>query len=412
MRTSLHLGSIAGIRIDVNFSWLIIFALLTFTLATGVFPGAALGYSTLSYWVAAVIAVLLFFASVLAHELAHSLVARSFGMPVKSITLFIFGGVSNIEREPQSAGDEFKMAFVGPFTSLVIGAALLLFSFLLGNVAAMPSLIVMVVFYLGFANVVIGIFNLIPGFPMDGGRVLRAAIWQATGSLERATRWAANIGQGVAYLMMLIGVWLFFVGYTLDGLWVGFIGLFLLQASQAELMQTQLQSSVEGVSVGEMMTEAPSAVIPTLSVQQLVDEYLLRTGQRATPVIDDFESQRLIGIVTLRDVRALDRRMWPFTPVVQIMTPLAQLKIVRANQLLSEALPLITAAGVNQLPVVSDGRIVGLLGLEAIVERLQTRRALGLETSAATPAASREPRTPSDTGATGVSTDTRLPTPS
>ncbi len=259
---------------------------------------------------------------------------------------------------------------------------------------------------------VVGVFNLIPGFPMDGGRVLRAAIWQATGSLERATRWAVNVGQGVAYLMMLIGVWLFFVGYTLDGLWVGFIGLFLLQASQAELMQTQLQASVEGVSVGEMMTEAPSAVISTLSVQQLVDEYLLRTGQRATPVVDDPESQRLIGIVTLRDVRALDRRQWPFTPVAQIMTPLAQLKVAQANQQLSEALPLITAAGVNQLPVVSDGRIVGLLGLEAIVERLQTRRALGLETSAATPAASREPRTPSDTGATDVSTDTRLPTPS
>ena len=411
MRTSWHLGTIAGIRIDVNFSWLIIFALLTFTLATAVFPGAARGYSTPAYWIAAVIATLLFFASVLAHELAHSLVARSLGMPVKSITLFIFGGVSNIEREPQRAGDELKMAFVGPFTSLVIGGALLLLSFLLG-MAAMPSLVVMVVFYLGFANVAIGIFNLIPGFPMDGGRVLRAAIWQATGSLERATRWAANIGQGVAYLMMLVGVWLFFTEDPLNGLWIGFIGLFLLQASQAELMQTQLQASVEGVSVGEMMTEAPSAVISTLSVQQLVDEYLLRTGQRATPVIDDFETQHLIGLVTLRDVRALDRRQWPFTPVAQIMTPLAQLKVAQANQQLSEALPLITAAGVNQLPVVHDGRIVGMLGLEAIVERLQTRRALGLETGAAAPTASREPRAPADTGATGYPSDTRLPTPS
>ncbi|HEX8996488.1 MAG TPA: site-2 protease family protein [Ktedonobacterales bacterium] len=377
MRTSFRLGSIAGIRIDVNYSWLIIFALLTFSLATGWFPQAASGYSTLSHWIVAAIAVILFFASVLAHELAHSLVARSRGMPVRSITLFIFGGVSNIEREPQSAGDEFQMAFVGPLTSLILGGALLLVAFLLG-MAPIPSPVLALFSYVGVANLLVGVFNLIPGFPMDGGRVLRAIIWKATGSLARATRWAVNVGQAVAYLMILAGVWLFFTGFTLDGLWIGFVGLFLLQAAQSELAQMQLQSAAAGVNVGDIMTAPPATITPDTSVQRLVDEHLLRTGQRAIPVVEAPDSQRLLGIVTLRDVRGLARERWDVTTVGQILTPLAQLKTVQAGQPLAEALPLITQAGVNQLPVMRDGQLVGMLDLEAIVRRLEVSRTLGI----------------------------------
>ncbi len=401
MRTSLHLGTIYGIRIEVHFSWLIVFVLLIFSLATGWFPATAPRQSVALYWLTATAAVILLFASVLAHELSHSLVARSRGLPVKSITLFIFGGVSNIEREPQSPGVEFQMAFVGPLTSLLIGAISLVIALSLGGIVAVPKLLTALFAYVSIVNLLLGVFNLIPGFPMDGGRVLRALIWKASGSLTKATRWAANVGQAIAYLMIMGGVWLFFAGDVLNGLWIGFIGLFLLQAAQAESAQVRLEASVAGATVGDVMTAVPVIVTPNLPVQQFVDEYLLRTGQRAAPVVEDLEGRRLIGIITLRDVRQLAREHWSTTPIGLIMTPLAQLKTVQATQSLSDALPLIAEAGVNQLPVVSDGRLVGLLGLEAIVERVAMREALGMDTA--------------DTGknvrqTVSTSSDTRLPT--
>lgn len=378
MRSSLYLGSIAGIRIEVNFSWLIIFALMTFSLATLWFPQSVPRQSVPLYWLTAVVAVLLLFASVLAHELAHSIFAKSRGLPVKSITLFIFGGVSNIEREPQSPGVEFQMAFVGPLTSLIIGAVSVGVTFLLGGITGVPPLLTALFSYMGIINLLLGVFNLIPGFPMDGGRVLRSMIWKATGSLQKATQWAANVGQGIAYLMMLIGVWLFFTGFPLDGLWIGFIGLFLLYAAQAEIAQMRLESSVAGVKVGDVMTAAPAVVSPYLSAQEFVDEHLLRTGQRAMPVVDDVEGGRLLGIVTLRDVRRLPREQWATTRLGEIMTPLVQLKTVDSSQPLADALPLISKAGVNQLPVVHDGHLVGMLGLEVIVERMQVWQELGM----------------------------------
>ncbi len=394
MRTSVHLATIGGIRIEVNYSWLIIFALLTFTLATGWFPATASHQPVALYWLTAVVAVILLFASVLAHELAHSLVARARGLPVKSITLFIFGGVSNIEREPQSAGVEFQMAFVGPLTSIVIGGAFLAVLFLLNAITTLPILLKALLTYAGFINLVLGVFNLIPGFPMDGGRVLRAILWRVSGSLARATQWAVRVGQVVAYLMILTGIWLFFVWNALDGLWIGFVGLFLLQAAQAEFAQSQLEASIIGVTVGDVMTAAPTAVTPDLTAQQFVDEHLLRTGQRALPVVENSESQRLIGIVTLRDVRGLERERWPVTSVSQIMTPLAQLTTVEATQPLSDALPRLRQAGVNQLPVVRNGRLVGLLDLEAVLKLLAVRRSLGMSAELAADRGTRPTETP------------------
>jgi CBS domain-containing protein len=301
------------------------------------------------------------------------------------------------------------MAFVGPLTSVALGGVFLLASFLLGGIAAIPTLLLALLAYTGIVNLLLGVFNLIPGFPMDGGRVLRAIIWKATGSLARATQWAANIGQAIAYLMILVGVWLFFTGYSLDGIWIGFIGLFLLLAAQTESAQVRLEASAAGVVVGEVMTAAPALVTPNLPVQQFVDDYLLRSGLRAALVVDDLEGRRLLGIATLRDVRQLERERWATTPIGQIMTPLAQLKTVEARQPLSDALPVIRQAGVNQLPVVSDGRLVGMLSLETIVERLQMRHELGLDTTAG--ARDLRPPREAERGAVDAA-DTRLPTPS
>ncbi len=258
-------------------------------------------------------------APVLAHELAHALAARRRGIPVKSITLFVFGGVSDIEREPQSAGAEFQMAFVGPLTSPAIGIVMAVAG-LASGALGWQALLTTLLIYLGLANLPLGVFTLSPSFPMDGGRVLRAIIWRITGDLHKATRWAANVGQAVAFLMIFAGIWLFFSGYWADGIWIGLIGLFILQAAQAEFTQAQLEATMAGASVRHFMSSLPLPATPDLPVQYSVDEYVLRSGQRLIPVVER-GSSRLIGIVSPRDIRLLPRDRWSSVVVGQVMTP-------------------------------------------------------------------------------------------
>jgi Zn-dependent protease len=332
------------------------------------------------YWVTAVIATLLFFGSVLAHELAHSLVARLRGLPVKSITLFVFGGVSNIEREPQSAVVEFQMAFIGPLTSLAIGGVMALAMFA-SAALGWPALLTAVLMYVGLANLALGVFNLIPGFPMDGGRVLRAIIWRLTGSLRKATQWAASVGQAIAFLMIFVGIWLFFSGDWVDGVWIGLIGLFILQAAQAEYTQVRLEATMAGATVQQFMTSSPPLATPDLLIEQVVDEYLLRTGQRTIPVVER-DNNQLVGVVSLRDIRQIPRDRWDSTTVGQIMTPRSQLKTVQPDQPMSEALNTMTQARVGQLPVLSrDDRVIGMLDLTAVLEHLQLEHDLGVQRS-------------------------------
>ena len=379
MPGSFRIARIAGIDIDANVSWLVIVVLLTFSLAVSWFPVTVRGQSTLTYWVLGFIAALLLFVSVLLHELAHSLVARARGLPVKSITLFIFGGVSNLEREPQSPGVEFQMAIVGPLTSIVIGVVAFVAGRLIGSNAI---LVAAVLGYLGFTNLLLGIFNLIPGFPLDGGRVLRSILWKVTGSLRRATRAAALVGQVIGYLLIFLGIFLFFGGDFVNGLWFGFIGWFLLQAAQAANSQVMLESIFKGVTVAQLMGPPPLTAPANISLQQLVDGYLLPHGVRAIPVVRG--DQELAGLITLADVRHVPREQWPQTPVGYVMVPLERLHAVRPQQSLNDVLPLMTGRDVNQLPVVDDaGRLVGILSRDAILRYVEIRRGLGLDETAA-----------------------------
>src|SRR5262249_18783283 len=254
MQGSIHLGRIAGISIDINYSWLIILVLLTFSLATTWFPQSITGASALTYWILGLIAALLLFASVLAHELAHSFVARARGLSVKSITLFIFGGVSNIEQEPQDPGVEFQVAFVGPLTSLVIGAVAWVLALATRGVSAPATA---VLGYLGISNLLLGAFNLIPGFPLDGGRVLRSILWGITHNMRTATEWASRVGQIVAFLFIFFGILEFFGGNVLGGIWIGFTGWFLLSAAQTANQQVMLETMLRGVTVGDLMSPPP-----------------------------------------------------------------------------------------------------------------------------------------------------------
>jgi CBS domain-containing protein len=290
--------------------------------------------------------------------------------------LFIFGGVSNLEEEPKSPGVEFQMAFVGPLVSLLIGViAFLLHLPLSGSRSPLDAILG----YLAVSNILLGIFNLIPGFPLDGGRVLRSIVWKITGSLRRATRVASIVGQLIAYLFILWGIWQFFAGNVLGGIWIGFIGWFLLTAAQSANSQVMLQSLFRGVTVGRVMNTQPVTVPANISLQKLVYEYFLPQGLRFALVM---QADQLAGLITLSDIRHFPQEQWSQVPVGHAMIPLERLHVVSPEQSLNDVLPLMAGQDVNQLPVVQNGRLVGVLNRGAIMRYLEVRRSLGLDRAA------------------------------
>lgn len=381
----IHIGKILGIDIDVDWSWLLIFTLVTWNLANTL-SHLSTAWPLSLVWGMAVLAACLFFGSVLAHELAHSLVARAQGLPVRRIVLFIFGGVSNIQREPDSPGAEFAMAIVGPITSLVIGGALLLlvsmrllrfplslarpqaFFRALGPVGALAL-------WLGTVNILLGLFNLVPAFPLDGGRVLRSVLWGLTGSLSRATHWATALAQGIAWLFIVLGISMVFgvriplLGSgVINGLWLAFIGWFLSNAAMRSYRQVMVEDILVGVPVTQLMRRDPPVVPPDLSVADLVHEYILGTDDYGFPVV---ENGALVGMVTLEDVRKLERHRWENTMVREIMTPREVLLTVTAQDDAATAFNRLMERDVRQLPVLADGEFVGLLRRNDLIRWLQ-----------------------------------------
>jgi Zn-dependent protease/CBS domain-containing protein len=375
LANSLRIARIAGIDIYIHVSWLIIIVFLTFSLANGWFPATAPGYAVATYYLLGFVAGLLLFFSVLLHELAHSLVARARGLPVHNIVLFIFGGVSNIEREPQTPGAEFVMAFVGPLLSLLLGAlSLALFFLLRGS----HTLLAPILSYLAITNFLLGIFNLLPGFPLDGGRVLRSLIWKLSGNFQRATNITTFVGQALACLMILWGILVFFGGNVFNGLIIIFTGWFLLSSAQSARSQSALDAAWRGVTVGQVMNTQVMTVPANISLQKLVDEYFLPQGLRSALVM---QGDQLAGLITLGDIRHVPREQWPQTPVGFAMIPAERLHAVTPQQNLKDVFALMTGQDVNQVPVVQDGKLVGVLSREALLRSMQTRRSLGLEQS-------------------------------
>lgn len=372
MPGSFRIGTLAGIDIYINYSWFIILVFLVWSLASGWYPVLDPGLSTGAYIVMGIIGALLLFLSVLLHELAHSIVARARGLPVTNITLFLFGGVSNLQQEPQSPGIEFQMAIVGPLVSIILGVIAFLLLLPLGST---KSPVGATLYYLGFTNILLGIFNLVPAFPLDGGRVLRSIVWKISGSLRTATRVATIAGEAIAYLLILAGVWLFFTGDILDGIWFGFIGWFLLSSAQSANSQVMLQSMLRGVKVADVMNRDPLTVPANISLQKLVDDYFLPQGLRSALVV---QVDQLAGLITLSDIRHVPREQWEQTPVGFSMTPLERLHTVSPQQNLNDVLPLMAGGDVNQLPVTQDGRLMGVVTRDAVMRYLETRRNLGL----------------------------------
>ncbi len=381
-----RLARLFGISVYIDWSWLFIFLLVLWNLAVGVFPQLHPFWTPAMDWLTALAAALLFFASVLAHELAHSIVAKARGLPVNRITLFLFGGVSNIEREPASPETEFLMAIVGPLTSLVLGVIFLFlagvsvlvagglggggFSFL-ASIGPVPTLLL----WLGPINIVLGMFNLIPGFPLDGGRVLRSILWALSHDLRRATRWASWTGQAVAWLLIVIGIAMifglqvpFFGTGLIGGIWLAFIGWFLNNAAIQSYRQVVLEDILAGISVASLMRPNAVSVPPNMTIHQLVYDYVMNTDERTFPVLD---GDCLLGLVSLVDVRKIPREEWETTTVEHAMTPMEQLTVATPREQAAQALSDLASRDIRQIPVVQEGRLVGMLRRADVMRYLQ-----------------------------------------
>ena len=375
MGQSINIGRIFGVQIGLHPSWFVIALIVTYLVAAGQLPVAYPNWDPALYWIVGALIALLFFGSVLAHELSHALVARRFGLKVREITLFIFGGAATLEGETKRPWDEALIAAAGPLMSLVIAAIL----FGIDAVIHQPQLGA-ITGWLGFINLTLGLFNLIPGFPMDGGRILHALLWKLRGDRSVATRNAAGVGRLFGYLLIAGGVFLIFQGADLlfTGVWFALIGWFLSNAAESTIAQVSVEHALRGIKVREVMENDPPSIAPNESVADLVNERLIRGEHRSFLVRHD--DGGLAGIVTLSDVRPMPRENWENGRVTDIMTRYADLATIGPDAGLEAALKLLQEREVNQLPVVTDeGRtVVGLLTRAGILRLIEARMRLGV----------------------------------
>jgi Zn-dependent protease/predicted transcriptional regulator len=375
MQAQIKLGSIFGIRIGLHYSWIIIAILIVFSLSEQ-FAQLHRNWGPGVVWGTAILTALLFFVCIVLHELGHSVVAQSRGIRVPSIVLFALGGVSQMERESPDAKTEFWMALAGPLVSFVLGFLCLGSAYALGwtgPASRAGSPLMEMLGWLGVINLTLGAFNLIPAYPLDGGRVFRAAAWWGTHSIERATRLASTVGQVFAFLFIMAGLWQFFHGQGFGGLWIAFIGWFLLDAARSSRVQVEIKHALDGVKVRDVMEHNCAIVDGSTNLQTLVDEHLLRSGQRCFIVQ---RNGQLAGLITPADLARIERRMWPLTTVEQAMRPLEQLRVVSPEAPVMQALETMARENINQLPVVSDGHLEGILSRAHLLEILRTRAEL------------------------------------
>ncbi len=359
-----------GIPIGLDLSWFLVFALITWALAISYFPDEFKNWSKLQYWSVAAVTSLLFFICVLLHELGHSIVAMRYKLPVKSITMFIFGGVSEISAEPTSARSEFLISFAGPLTSLLLAAVFYAFELLTRSITPIYAMFK----YLAVINGVLAVFNLIPGFPLDGGRVFRAMMWGVTHNLRRATEIATYLGHAIAFVFILLGVWRLFQGDWTDGLWIAFIGWFLENAVVGQIQQQRIHNLLAGHTVDQVMTRSCAQALASTTLQELVDQFILGKGQRCLVLVRGGEP---VGLLSMHDVRQVPRERWASTAAAEVMTPMDQVKRTSPQAGLDQAFEQMGADGVNQMPVVQDGQVEGMLSKEDIINYIHLLQKLG-----------------------------------
>ncbi|MCL4393752.1 MAG: site-2 protease family protein [Chloroflexi bacterium] len=357
-RRTISLGTILGIPIRLDYSWFLIFAFLTWDLAMGYYPAELGGVNAWVYWALGAITAILLFGSVLLHELGHSVIARRYKIPVRKITLFLFGGVAEIGAEPPSPSSEFFIAIAGPLVSFGLAA---LFG-VAQTIVVSPSPLFVLAKYLAIINGSLGLFNLVPGFPLDGGRIFRALVWGITRNLNRATQIAAKVGRGISFLFIALGIWQV-VGGDWGGLWFVLIGWYLQSAATSQLQQQNLYGLFAGHRVSEAMNRSYVLAPAEMTLQFLVDHNLLAYWQRAFVVQ---KGDAIIGLLSWHDIQAIPHARWPTTTVSQAMVSMGQLHSVGSDTELGAAAEELTLDGAPSLPVVADGHVLGTLSREDV----------------------------------------------
>lgn len=366
-----YLFEIFGIKVTINYSWLIIFLLVTWGLSAGYFPRYFPDYSAQTYWGAGLIAAILFFASILIHELSHSIVAVRSGIKIPEITLFIFGGVAHLSEEPTDPRVELKIAIAGPITSFVLAGIFWAIAAMTAGTA--PSIITAVFGYLAWINAALAIFNLVPGYPLDGGRIFRALVWWQTGSVVKATKWASDIGKGFAWALMILGILQIFGGALVGGLWLIFIGMFLKGIATTGYQDLLMRQSLEGVQVSEVMTRDTIDVPADVGLERLTTDYFLKYCHGGFPVVQDGRPVGLISLGMLKDIPADERQS---KTVADAMIPMGPDVEIGADETLVEALKKMTRTGLGRLLVMRGNEYIGMITKTGLIRFLEIKQVL------------------------------------
>jgi Zn-dependent protease/predicted transcriptional regulator len=361
---SIHLGRIAGVRIGLNWSWAVVFALIVWSLAVGIFPSQNPGLSDGTYIAMALAAALFFFASLLAHELGHARQARREGMEIEGITLWLFGGVAQFKGAFPSAGAEFRIAIAGPLVSLGLG----IFFVLLAVFARLPNAVDGVAAWLGYINLSLLVFNLLPALPLDGGRVFRSALWYLKGDLAWATRVAADVGRAFGYLLIAAGIALLIFQGSFSGAWLAFIGWFLLQAATAEARYVATRQALEGLHVRDLMVREPTTVEADLTLARFMDEVARSHRYPTYPVL---EHGRPVGLLAFRSVAAVPRDEWERRLVRDVMIPREKVPLLDEDEPAIDALAELSAGDLNRGLVIENGHLAGLLSIADLARALE-----------------------------------------
>ncbi len=372
-RQEFDLFKIAGVQIAIDYSWLVIFVLVLWSLSAGYFPEVHPGYPTSEYWLVGIVATLLFFASIVTHELSHAMVGNSLGQPVKRISLFIFGGMAHLGHEPTDAKAELKIAAAGPLTSFVLGVCFFWIPTLLGFRHGHPMW-ASVFDYLGFINIALGLFNLLPGFPLDGGRILRAAIWARTGDFRRATARAADWGRGIAWGLIVLGAIEIFAGALVGGLWLIFIALFLKGAASSSYQGIIMEQVLGGARVRDLMVHDPEVIDAGTTVAAAVNEHFAHHGYSGFPVLEDGRPVGMLSIAQIRDCPPAERAT---KRVAEVMRPINQALEIAPDATLAQALRQMSEAETGRLLVMENDRLIGLVTRSAVAHFIMIRNELG-----------------------------------
>lgn len=367
--TSIKLFKVFGIEIRLDYSWFIIFALFAYFFGFIYFPSVLPGLNKGLLALITIITVILFFTSVLIHEMSHSLVARSKGTSVEKITLFLFGGMAQIEKEPETPNSELIMAIAGPAASFVVAAIFGVIWFFTKNIALVRE----PVKYLAIINIALGVFNMLPGYPLDGGRVLRSIVWRVTGNLERATFIASTTGRVIGFMIIAVGVFFIFMGNFLNGVWLAFIGWFLQSSAQMGYRQLIFETSIKGIKVGDVMNENIVNVTKDITIQDLVDDYFMKYRFGRFPVIEDEKTQRFIGVISLHDIKGVSKEEWPKVKIGDIVKSVSESEKVDMSMEISDAIKRMGKNDLGHLVVMSGDKLRGIITKSDVMRFIRIR---------------------------------------